>query len=92
MDELAQLRQWLDKVDDALVRLYEKWMKLCEQVGEYKIRIGKKVFDRQKEQLVKVGALGRLPFIEIPQLDRGSIRIVFQGAEGAYGQAAMRSG
>ena len=44
----------------------------------------------QYQQLVKAGSLGRLPFIEIPHLDRGNIRIVFQGTEGAYGQAAMK--
>lgn len=44
----------------------------------------------QYEQLVQAGALGRLPFIEIPKLDKENIRIVFQGTEGAYSQAAMK--
>ena len=103
-------------------------MKLCEAVGEYKVRTGSKVFDRQRErekladvaakvstdfnkkgiqelyqqlmsmsrklqyqQLVQAGALGRLPFIQIDSLDKENARIVFQGTEGAYSQAAMQA-
>lgn len=45
----------------------------------------------QYQQLVKAGALGRLPFIEVKSLETGRARIVFQGTEGAYGQAAMKN-
>lgn len=45
----------------------------------------------QYRQLVKAGALGRLPFIEIDSLKAQEARIVFQGTEGAYGQAAMKN-
>lgn len=44
----------------------------------------------QYQQLVKAGALGRLPFIEITSLGIENARVVFQGTEGAYGQAAMK--
>ncbi len=44
----------------------------------------------QYQLLVEAGALGRLPFIEVPSLDRENARVVFQGVEGAYGQAAMQ--
>ena len=43
----------------------------------------------QYQQLVEAGALGRLPFIEVESLKPDTSRIVFQGVEGAYGQAAM---
>lgn len=43
----------------------------------------------QYQQLVKAGALGRLPFIEVSSLDAENARIVFPGTEGAYSQAAM---
>ena len=43
----------------------------------------------QYRQLVEAGALGKLPFIRIDDLDRQNARVVFQGTEGAYGQAAM---
>ncbi len=123
MATLEELRMQLDEVDDEIVRLFEKRMSICEQVGEYKVGCGRKVFDRQREsskladvagkastefnkkgikelyqqlmsmsrklqyqQLVKAGALGRLPFI-----DTENARIVFQGTEGAYSQAAMHN-
>lgn len=128
MASLGELRAQLDQVDDEIVRLYEERMKLCEAVGEYKVRTGSKVFDRQRErekladvaakvstdfnkkgvqelyqqlmsmsrklqyqQLVQAGALGRLPFIQIDSLDKENVRIVFQGTEGAYSQAAMQA-
>ena len=127
MASLEELRERLDEIDGQLVDLYEKRMKVCEGVGEYKVKAGRKVFDRQREkekladvasrvtgdfnkkgiqelyqqlmsmsrklqyqQLVEAGALGRLPFIRIDDLDKKSARVVFQGTEGAYGQAAMQ--
>ncbi|MEJ8733190.1 prephenate dehydratase [Mediterraneibacter sp. ICN-202921] len=44
----------------------------------------------QYQQLVSAGALGRLPFIQVDSLEKDSARVVFQGVEGAYGQAAMQ--
>ena len=127
MAALEELRERLDEIDGQLVDLYEKRMKVCEEVGEYKVKAGRKVFDRQREkekladvasrvtgdfnkkgiqelyqqlmsmsrklqyqQLVEAGALGRLPFIRIDNLDKKNARVVFQGTEGAYGQAAMQ--
>lgn len=127
MAELEELRNQLDEVDDQIVKLYEQRMRICEEVGEYKISSGKKVFDRQREhdklqdvagkvstefnkkgiqelyqqlmsmsrklqyqQLVKAGALGRLPFIGVSSLDADGARIVFPGTEGAYSQAATK--
>lgn len=43
----------------------------------------------QYQLLTKNGALGRLPFIGLDKLDVEDARIVFQGTEGAYSQAAM---
>ena len=126
MTSLGELREALDKIDNEIAELYEKRMEVCRKVGEYKVKSGKKVFDRQREkekladvmskvegdfnkkgiqelyqqlmsmsrklqysQLVEAGALGRLPFIRIENLDRENARVVFQGTEGAYSQAAM---
>lgn len=44
----------------------------------------------QYQLLTEKGALGRLPFIEIDKLNVEGARIVFQGTEGAYSQAAMQ--
>lgn len=45
----------------------------------------------QYQMLTKKGALGRLPFIGVDELDWENSRIVFQGTEGAYSQAAMHT-
>lgn len=43
----------------------------------------------QYRLLVENGSLGKLPFIGVDSLETGRARVVFQGAEGAYSQAAM---
>lgn len=43
----------------------------------------------QYRLLTEHGSSGRLPFIGVDSLDDGKARVVFQGAEGAYSQAAM---
>lgn len=126
MASLEELRGQLDEIDEQIISLYEKRMDICEEVGEYKIDNGKKVFDKKREAqklaqvsakaknefykkgltelfeqlmagsrklqyqlLNKKGVLGRLPFIGVDELDYKDSRIVFQGTEGAYAQAAM---
>ena len=124
--DLLELRDKLDVIDEQIVELYERRMEICRQVAEYKIGVGKKVFDKQREmeKLAKVkslthnefnshgieelfeqimsmsrklqyqllaehGSLGKLPFIGVDELETRKARVVFQGAEGAYSQAAM---
>ena len=43
----------------------------------------------QYQMLTEKGVLGKLPFIGVDELDTKKARVVFQGAEGAYSQAAM---
>ncbi|MDD3205161.1 MAG: prephenate dehydratase [Lachnospiraceae bacterium] len=43
----------------------------------------------QYQLLAENGSLGKLPFIAVENLDTQKARVVFQGAEGAYSQAAM---
>ena len=43
----------------------------------------------QYQLLTKKGALGRLPFIGVEELDWKNSRVVFQGTDAAYSQAAM---
>ncbi len=124
--DLLELRNKIDEIDAQIVELYEKRMDICGKVAEYKISVGKKVFDRVREQekLAKVrslthndfnshgveelfeqimsmsrklqyqlleakGTLGKLPFIGVDALYDQKARVVFQGADGAYSQAAM---
>lgn len=57
--DLLELRAQIDAIDAQIVELYEKRMDISRQVGEYKISVGKKVFDRQREaeKLEKIRAL-----------------------------------
>ena len=43
----------------------------------------------QYQILTEKGSIGRLPFIRVPSLEMDRTRVVFQGAEGAFSQAAM---
>lgn len=45
----------------------------------------------QYQLLTEKGNIGRLPFIGVDGLDTAGARVVFQGAEGAYSEAAMVS-
>ena len=49
MAALEELRERLDEIDCQIADLYEKRMKDCEEVGEYKVKAGRKVYDRQRE-------------------------------------------
>ena len=49
MEDLLKLRDEIDKIDNEIVSLYEKRMKIAEGVARYKIETGKKVFDRERE-------------------------------------------
>lgn len=49
MRELQEIRPEIDEIDERLVKLFEKRMKLCKEVVEYKVAYGKKVFDKQRE-------------------------------------------
>lgn len=44
----------------------------------------------QYQLLEENGVAGRLPFIGMEELEKENIRVVFQGVEGAYSQAAMK--
>ena len=50
MATLEELRQQLDEIDNEIVRLYEKRMEVCGEVGDYKIQAGRKVVDRAREK------------------------------------------
>ncbi len=62
--DLLEIRGRIDEIDAGIVELYEKRMKLCEEVAQYKIETGKKVFDRTREQekLAKVRSLAHNEF------------------------------
>ena len=48
--DLHELRMDLDRIDTDIVALYEKRLKICEQIAEYKISAGKPILDLAREQ------------------------------------------
>ena len=45
MTDLERYRDEIDEIDSEIVRLFEKRMKVSEEVAEYKIKTGKQVLD-----------------------------------------------
>ncbi len=123
--DLGELREQIDEVDQGIVSLFTKRMRISEKIADFKVRTGGKVYDRDREmekirkvtgltgdefnkeaiaelfgqimslsrrrQYMLLGektSVGRSPFIEVPDLDRENIRVVYQGVEGAYSHAA----
>lgn len=50
MEDLLKLREEIDVIDNEIVLLYEKRMKIAERVARFKIETGKKVLDRGREK------------------------------------------
>ncbi|MGN0131150.1 MAG: prephenate dehydratase [Lachnospiraceae bacterium] len=57
-----------------------------EELFEQIMSVSRKL---QYQLLAEHGSIGKLPFMEVDTLQEGRARVVFQGAEGAYSQAAM---
>lgn len=57
-----------------------------EELFEQIMSVSRKL---QYQLLAEHGSVGKLPFMKIDTLQEGRVRVVFQGAEGAYSQAAM---
>ena len=57
-----------------------------EELFEQIMSVSRKL---QYQLLAEHGSIGRLPFMGVDTLTEGKTRVVFQGAEGAYSQAAM---
>lgn len=50
MRDLTELRTEIDGIDRQIVSLFEQRMAVTDEVAEYKIETGKKVFDREREE------------------------------------------
>lgn len=50
MRDLLEIRGEIDAIDNEIVALYEKRMRLAADVAEYKIAHGRQVFDRERER------------------------------------------
>lgn len=74
MIDLQDSRNEIDKVDKEIVRLFEYRMKIAQDVAEYKIETGKKVFDKEREE----AKLASLKALAGNEFNRHGIRELFQ--------------
>nr|WP_081674237.1 DUF815 domain-containing protein [Butyrivibrio sp. VCD2006] len=47
--DLNELRSDIDKIDSELIELFEKRMEISKKVADYKIQVGKSIFDKKRE-------------------------------------------
>lgn len=59
MVDLLKSREEIDRIDKQIVSLFEERMNIAKNVAEYKISVGKKVYDKQREE-EKLRTLGKL--------------------------------
>lgn len=66
MRDLSELREEIDAIDAEIVSLYERRMAISQEVAEYKISVGKAVFDKEREQskLKNLGEKVHTPFLK----------------------------
>ncbi len=50
MVDLQECRRAIDEIDDEMLRLFEKRMKVCEDVAQYKISTGNQILDPERER------------------------------------------
>ena len=50
MRDLAELRKEIDEIDEQMVKLFEQRMAVSEEVAEYKVSVGKKILDKEREK------------------------------------------
>ena len=64
MLDLLKTREEIDKIDKQIVKLFETRMELTQEVAAFKIKTGKKVFDKQREEekLTTLSAMTDNPF------------------------------
>mgnify|MGYP000896594384 CR=1 FL=1 len=77
MTDLERYRDEIDEIDSEIVRLFEKRMKVSEEVAEYKIKTGKQVLDpareSQKIHTLKEKAHGDFNSLGVQELFRQSM-------------------
>ena len=50
MLDLQETREKIDEIDNQIVELFKARMELTNEVAAYKIKTGKKVFDKEREE------------------------------------------
>lgn len=83
MEEIQRLTERLDEIDGQIKELYEE----RTHIGEKLMTMSRRL---QYQKLREAGDMGYFSFSECDELETKGVRIVFQGVEGAYSEAAMR--
>lgn len=73
MRDLLELREQIDEIDNAIVKLFEERMSVSEEVAAYKISTGKKVFDKERER----DKLDKLSSLAHNDFNRNGVRELF---------------
>ena len=74
MVDLTEIRKQIDQIDNSLLNLFEQRMICSKEVAEFKIKTGKKVFDKERE----VMKLNTLSDKASNEFNRHGIRELFQ--------------
>lgn len=74
MRELQEIHADISEIDEQILTLYKKRMRLNEEIAGSRLKAGKKIFD----------------FTPKEEFDFKNARVVFQGVEGAYSQQALQ--
>ncbi|MFI3208716.1 MAG: prephenate dehydratase domain-containing protein [Eubacteriales bacterium] len=74
MVKLDELRVQIDDIDRQLVELYEKRMKISEEVGKFKIEAGRPVFDKERE----ISKLNTVEAMATSSFNQAGVRELFE--------------
>lgn len=74
MKDLQEIRKDIDRIDEQLVELYKSRMKLTDEVAAYKISVGKRVLDREREQ----SKLAMLESLADSDFTKNAVREMFE--------------
>jgi chorismate mutase len=60
-NEMLGLRENIDKIDEELVALFGRRMKITKEIGDYKREHNLAIYDAGREQSIVKAAVGRVP-------------------------------
>ena len=60
MDDLKKCRDYIDKIDDEIIKLYEKRMDIVKKVIEYKIQNNIDIQDKSRENAILIKNLDKI--------------------------------
>lgn len=73
MVDLSVSREQIDEIDSQIVKLFEKRMEVANEVAKYKIKVGKSVYDKEREEQ----KLERLQSLSHGEFNKRAVRELF---------------